>query len=459
MVHPFASILVGLALRQSTGLTLDCTEWLWSSSGSPPQLNEQRRGKTGICRHQTPPETCDEFRVGRVISSECETAQGNSSTFAQLVPKVDCDVWWRSVTDDVIPPIPELVVPITEAYGACRLRDGRVGILGLAGLDFAQCVVGEDRLDGGGFDVLQARREERTDPSTQERDPLMVARLEEQLAGLSVADVELIEAATNSSFVELRQRMLSDELSGADLRAFFSSSRFVPHPLNAIGLHAVRAVLAERARDRRIAAYTPYEPEVLAEWNRDGILIRDYDAIGREEGLRTLLSVVSAEPHLDQSTFDWVARNVTAIERDPQFEPHIDSFATVVKVWLFVPPLDARHGPFTFVKGSHRLTVPKLSWMHAYSQAQAALREPSFRLRDSPEAVAAAPHFVEHCEVHAYPILTLPDTSHTLVIADTSAVHFRGKGQPGFVRKSFRLKGDNGGGLPRLDPFRWPSPT
>lgn len=459
MARLVSSMIVALAVRQCMALTLDCAEWQWFSSGFLPLQDEQRHGETMICRHETPPETCEKLQLGRVISSECETARGNTSTFAQLVPKADCDVWWRRVTDDVIPPIPELVVPITEAYGVCRLPDGRVGMLGLAGLDFAQCVVGEERLDGGGFDVLQARREERTEANTQGRDPGLVARLEEQLAGLSAADAELIEAATNSSFIELRQRMLSDELSGTDLIAFFSSSRFVPHALNSIGLHAVRAVLAERARDRRIAAYAPYEPEILAEWKRDGILIRDYDAIGREEGLRTILSVVSAEPHLNQSTFDWVARNVTATEKDPQFEPHIDSFATVVKVWLFASPLDQRHGPFTFVKGSHRLTLRKLSWMHAYSQAQAALREPSFRLRDSPEALAAAPDFVEHCELHASPILTLPNTPLTLVIADTSAIHYRGKGQPGFVRKSFRLKGDNGGGLPRRDPFRCPPPT
>lgn len=42
------------------------------------------------------------------------------------------------------------------------------------------------------------------------------------------------------------------------------------------------------------------------------------------------------------------------------------------------------------------------------------------------------------------------------VIADTSGLHHRGEALPGTVRHSLRLKGDNDGGLPRLDPWRLP---
>ena len=227
------------------------------------------------------------------------------------------------------------------------------------------------------------------------------------------------------------------------------------------GLHALRAVLAERARDLRAEAYTaPLDAELLSEWRRDGLIVRDYDQVG-DKGLYELLRVVAAEPAalVPKPPYEWTARNVTCEpERDAQSDAHLDSFASVVKIWIFKTPLDARHGPFTFCKGSHRVTERRLRWLHAYAlpPAAEALREPSFRLAGSPTAAAAGACFVADCERDARPVLPLPRAKKTLVIADTSAIHWRAVGDPGFVRQSLRIRGDNGGGLQRLDPFRLP---
>lgn len=120
-------------------------------------------------------------------------------------------------------------------------------------------------------------------------------------------------------------------------------------------------------------------------------------------------------------------------------------------------------GPLLFAKRSHRNSEAKLRWMHAYATPPAveARSEPSFRLRGCAAATAAALDFVEAVEgrIHleataaARPVLPLPQ-ARTLVLADTSAVHARGTGQPGAVRHSWRLRGDNDGGLKRLNPYR-----
>jgi hypothetical protein len=93
-----------------------------------------------------------------------------------------CDVWWREVSADVIPPIPELVLSFgntgndltsntSHKLGLCRsfgdhsnVDDGRkvVGTIALEGPDFGKCFFtranGETTaLDGGMFYVMQVR--------------------------------------------------------------------------------------------------------------------------------------------------------------------------------------------------------------------------------------------------------------------------------------------------------------
>lgn len=85
-----------------------------------------------------------------------------------------CDVWWREVSEDVIPPIPELVLPLGSSpngaklalcrtFGEEGLDDGgvrRVGTLAVEGADFGKCFFTKAdgstaSIDGGKFHVLQ----------------------------------------------------------------------------------------------------------------------------------------------------------------------------------------------------------------------------------------------------------------------------------------------------------------
>ena len=392
-----------------------------------------------------------------------------------LAALAGCDVWWRTVTEDVIPPVPELAAALPayekprdenddrgrskdggEKWGACLSKDGRVGLFGLtAGYAFGQCHLGDgDILDGGGFDLLQARRITSSREQCSKRlDPK--ERLRELLEAVTSDDQMLFEAATGKNFGELQEALLSAD-SACFRKSFLSASRFVAQEaFNDLGAHALRALMARRAFERRVRFYgNASHSSFVEKWLAEGILVLEYED---DENLYALLRQVAGEPDLPRPPYDWTPRNVKATEAwDPQFEPHLDSFAPVIKIWRFLPPLTTRHGPLTFVKGSQALTLDKLQWLHAYSKQPQALREPSFRLKGSDLAATQAPDFLIRCHAQAEPVLTLPATKKTtLVIADTSAIHFRSPADPGFVRHSLRIKGDNAGGIPRHNPFRW----
>ncbi|CAE7288765.1 unnamed protein product [Symbiodinium sp. CCMP2456] len=207
-------------------------------------------------------------------------------------------------------------------------------------------------------------------------------------------------------------------------------------------------------------------------WSRQGLLMKDLDdpKLGGDKGVQQLLRMVSGEESegIPELPLRWQARNVTVQETpDPQSQLHMDTFAPIVKVWVFQDPpgVSLDEGPLLFSQRSHRNSEAKLRWMHAYAQepASEARAEPSFRLRGCAAAAKAAADFVQAVEGHsileaaapAQPVLPLPGVRRTLVLADTSALHARGTGVPGRVRSSWRQAGDNDGGLKRLNPYRW----
>lgn len=423
---------------------------------------------------------CVPLRLGRMPGAATVASLGPPDDVEVAVVDPTCEVWWREVTADVIPPIPELVLPfgtttIGDKVGLCRTFGDRadvdgfrrlVGTIVLEGVDFGQCFFTRNdgstgQLNGGTFHVLQARA---AAPSCLEDSALaaeLSTGLRQRLSSFLVAEDRVtIERVARSTFAELEQAALS--LGSCELKQVLSPARFVPSPLNTLGLHLLRALLAERMADARAGAQgLGSDPHYLV-WKRDGILVKDFDEVG-DGGLHRLLQVASGESveAIPLPPYRWTPRDVTVTaEHDPQNEWHIDTFASIVKVWLFDPSVTVDEGPLEYVFGSHRETEPRLRWMHAYSlpPAKEALLEPSFRLEGNLAAVAAAPDFHTHCRESSKPILPLPGVKRTLVIADTSGLHRRAPGLVGHTRRSWRLAGDNDGGLKRLDPYRLLAP-
>lgn len=106
---------------------------------------------------------------------------------------------------------------------------------------------------------------------------------------------------------------------------------------------------------------------------------------------------------------------------DPQKTMHADTFHPTMKAWLFLEDVTPEKGPFTYVRGSHKMTRARLTWEYRKSQTAALVpdgysEKGSFRA--GPDDLAAmglqAPEGI--CA-----------KAGTLVIANTNGFHGRGK--------------------------------
>ena len=390
--------------------------------------------------------------------------------FERVAANAACKVWWREVNQDVIPPIPELVIPLGvtlngEKLALCRNFKGRLGALYLEGANFGRCVYAEEDgatayLDGGRFHVLQGVQRHETSTCTESEAMAQMLRhkvLALINAHIKSSDERDIEGITGRPFSELKAILAS--AGSCFLNQIMSSARFVPTSANVAGLHLLRCLLAERMYHSRIRARGFDAHPDYEQWRRDGALVKDFDHVG-ENGLYELLRMVSGEVNVPMPPYEWTERNVTVMApRDLQTYMHVDTFAAAIKVWVFDAGVTTEHAPLNYVRGSHRNTRGKMKWLHAYSlpPAKEALQEPSFRLLGSPTAAELASEFVRGAQQNRSEMLPLPGARQTLVIADTSGLHHRGIGVVGRTRTSWRLRGDTDGGLKRLNPFRWPA--
>ena len=132
------------------------------------------------------------------------------------------------------------------------------------------------------------------------------------LATLTDEDYALVEAATTRPIRNVTAAF-STTASACDFAGFLSSSRLFVHALNGEGLHALRAVLAERLRDLRLTKYA--SGPVLDEWFESGVLIRPYT---NDQDVYDLLKVVAGEPAVPAPPYDWAERRITSVENDPR---------------------------------------------------------------------------------------------------------------------------------------------
>jgi hypothetical protein len=238
--------------------------------------------------------------------------------------------------------------------------------------------------------------------------------------------------------------------------------------LNEHGLHVARVRLAHRlaaSRRRRLAGLVSAEDR--ANFARDGFIVRrnflpaaefaallrqiktyrsglweiaEGDTIMRKIALghEVLAALPALRPLLasqqwrgliryvgsrDAEPVVWIQtilRHACDGPADPQTALHADTFHPTVKAWLFLTDVAADAGPFTYVPGSHRLTLERLAWEQRRSLTAA----------DSPDADTRQGSF--RVGIDELPELNLPDPhvfavpANTLVVADTFGFHARG---------------------------------
>nr|MBA4769463.1 phytanoyl-CoA dioxygenase family protein [Sphingobium sp.] len=298
---------------------------------------------------------------------------------------------------------------------------------------------------------------------------------------------------------------------------FTGAKSFVDNPLigsktlNGIGLHAgrVRAAHALTAFRRRglAAAVTP---EDRTAFDRDGVVeIRNFlpDALFRSMQADILAyrgaaretvqgdtvtrrmavdpQAIRAIPVLDHFRKDerWrgLSRYVAGFDiepllyiqsimpnrhdaaRDPQHELHADTFHPSMKAWLFLEDVPADAGPFSYVRGSHRLTPARLKWEQARSLT---VRDESCRLSARGSLRVRADE-LDGLGLPQPSVFTVP--ANTLVVADTFGFHSRtpaagpvtrvelwayGRRNPFRIRRGWDI-GSLPGLAERRIPLRW----
>ncbi|WP_395337214.1 phytanoyl-CoA dioxygenase family protein [Novosphingobium sp. BL-8H] len=255
---------------------------------------------------------------------------------------------------------------------------------------------------------------------------------------------------------------------GTGAKSFLDNPLIGSRRLNRLGLHRVRVKLAGALcawRRRRLARH------VRADWreafDRDGFVaisdfvppetfaalrraILDYrgqaremhqgDAVTRRLAIDPgmLAAIPELRQQLDradlQALFHYVAgfriaplhyiqTIVTHHEEthvDPQEALHADAFHSSLKAWLFLNPVAPDEAPFTYVRGSHRLTPERMEWEYRRS-----LVDP----REMPRLTGRGSPRVSSEDLAAMRLgegepLAVP--GNTLVVADTIGFHARG---------------------------------
>ncbi len=456
----------------------------------------QMIGAPRVCRH-TLPKNRDDFKVcntshstdfGQIKGGEqCVVPtklKGEVSATRYEVPFFHkrCQVWWRKVSEDLIPPVPELAIPISETgvvpiTGLCAVesvspkRSYNIGTFYFQGPNFGRCVyfemegegLVEKYRDGGNFHLLQARTrppKKECRASNAQFNALQYGILYRLHRFMDKEDIQKIQNISGHS-IDFLITKIFETMNACEINRILSATRFIPSDLNLYGLHIFRSLLAEKIYEATMFRRGYNEHPDFQSWRQNGIILKDFDDIG-DNGLKSLLKVVSGRSDSLISTlmpFQWTERNVTITNAtDLQTFDHMDTFASAIKVWIFKDPpgVSLEQGPLHYSKGSHRNSYARLHWMHAYSlpPATEALAEPSFRLYGNKNATSVSGEFINFVQRNKIPVL--PFAKRTLVIADTSGIHHRGEGKPGHIRNSLRLRGDNDGGLPRYNPFRLP---
>lgn len=251
-------------------------------------------------------------------------------------------------------------------------------------------------------------------------------------------------------------------------KSFLDNPLIGSRRLNAHGLHLARVRLADalcRWRRRRLARHV--RPDWVAAFERDGFVvipdvvppaefpalraaILSYEAPAREmtqgdaitrrmavdpamlkcipalqsllarPDIVALLHYVASFRTTPLHYIQTIVSKIGGNDADPQETLHADSFHASLKSWLFLNPVTADDGPFTYVRGSHRFTPKRLAWEQRRSLADPQAID-RLSARGSPR--------VNQADLAAMD-LPLPEglavAGNTLVVADTVGFHARG---------------------------------
>lgn len=246
-------------------------------------------------------------------------------------------------------------------------------------------------------------------------NPLIGSRRLNQ-RGLHVARVRLAAAMCRWRRGRLARHVRPEWVAAFERDGFVA----IPDAVPAEDFPALRAaILAYRgpAREMRqgdaITRRLSVDPDMLA-------AIPALRALLARKDLVALLNYVAGFRTTPLHYIQTIASHTGTNEADPQEVLHADSFHASLKSWLFLNPVTAEDGPFTYVRGSHRFTPQRMAWERRRSMADPRAID-RLSARGSPRVSAAD---LAAMDLPVPERLAVP--ANTLVVADTVGFHARG---------------------------------
>jgi len=86
------------------------------------------------------------------------------------------------------------------------------------------------------------------------------------------------------------------------------------------------------------------------------------DSVLQRDDYRRLHRFASGKRSTPISYIQTIKNHYVEGPSDPQKNLHSDTFHPTMKSWYFLDDVDETNGPFTYVPGSHRLTLDRLKW-------------------------------------------------------------------------------------------------
>ncbi len=262
-------------------------------------------------------------------------------------------------------------------------------------------------------------------------------------AGLHVGRVATAQAMTKLRRLRLASRVPRQErdqfardgflvlpnfLPLADFEALRRAAREIPQAATALQLELRENVQGDTLSHRFLI---------------DTELERAFSSIARltkNKRFSNLLCYCSANRRAPLHYLQAIVNGVTKGPRDPQKTLHADTFHPSLKAWLFLDDVREANGPFTYVPGSHRLTLERMRWEYRRSVDRSQRRD-GYSEKGSPRIDEA-----ELTELGLGPPVSVLARANTLVVADTFGFHRRGDAAPGAARSEIWSYG-------RTNPF------
>ena len=267
-------------------------------------------------------------------------------------------------------------------------------------------------------------------------------------------DKNLISEITGEDFIKLYNINEWDE--------YFNKSKHICSSYDKIGMHILRCILAERIHNYKrdllgICDYPEYE-----EFLENGVYIWENFSSKDYDRFQTLMTFITTRTNINFKP-PWPQRTDQNMNFDLQYTCHVDTFHPAFKVFGYLNDVTKEHGPYAYVKGTHKNTPEKLKWLYDAStnrteqilyngltrESNIERWNDSFRLMTKEDYCIDSEKINKYLNKYKLPNETLvTGKANTIIITDTSGLHRKYPATPGFTRYSSRCVVD------RQNPFQ-----